>query len=1413
MLRWSDPDDSGNDHGLAIDDLTVTALGTDTAPTVSSATPASGATGVAVDANISVTFSEAVTVSDGWYAISCGSSSAHTAAVSGGPTTFTLDPDADFAHSETCTVTIDKDLVTNQDGTPNNMAADYSWSFTTVAEPTGCTELFFSEYIEGSSYNKALEIYNGTSSVVNLNTYAVELYTNGSPTASDSVTLSGNLNPGEVFVIAHTSADAAIQAVADALDGGLANFNGNDTLVLKHNSTIVDVIGQIGYDPGSQWGTDPTSTADNTLQRKVMVSAGDSNGSDAFDPVYEWDGYAPDIFTGLGSHIAMCGADFAPVVASTNPGSGASSVSPTANILISFSEAVNAAEDWYTIACSTSDAHTAEVSGGPVDFTLNPGSDFTLGESCTVTIDASKITDQDTEDPPDAMVANHNWSFTVSSGSGCGDPAVLIHTLQGNTDISPLSGQTDIVIEGVVVGDFQGSTGLNGFFVQEEDSQADGDPATSEGVFVYYSGVDVNVGDIVRVQGDVIEHFNLTEMTNVDSAVVCPGIAAVSPASVNLPVTALTDWERYEGMLINIPQTLYVTELYQLGRYGQIALSANDRLLQPTNVHPPSADPTSDRALLQDLNNRSRILLDDGSTTQNPDPIIYPQGGLSASNGLRGGDTLPGLTGILYYAYENYMIEPTAAINFTVANARPTISPAGNNNIRVASFNVLNYFITLDTNAYICGPLENQGCRGANTAEEFTRQRDKIIDAIITLDADIIGLMEMENHPDDGALSNLVDGLNAVAGLGTYNYINTGPLGSDAIKVALIYRPAAVTPVGSWATIPIADRDEWIDSSNRLPLAQTFQENTWEESFTVIVNHLKSKGSTCTGDPDLGDGQGNCPATRTAAATYLSTWDDPTGTGDPDILIIGDMNSYAMETPITTLINANFVDLIDVFNTNAYSYVFDGQWGYLDHALASDSLAPWAIDVREWHINADESSSLDYNTEFKSAGQIANLYSSDFYRASDHDPVLIQLNFSDAIYVDDDYTTNTPGWNINRFATIQGGINAAAAGQTVYVENLSADAETYVESVTLDKAITLAIQDDIRLNGSLTLQNGTVEAPAGTLTLSGNFTHNGGTFTQNNGTVAFDGAGTFTYAGSGTTFYDLVVNAGTVLDIGPGFAVANTVTNNGGLRENKTVNNASVAFLNLSTDEYYGVNINTTGDMGATTVTVWGNQACAGASGSTILRCFDITPETAQTAQVTFYYRDAEKNGNTTPNPWHWNGTTWEPIAGSTRGRSGEGYWVQATVSSYSPFTLGDNHPTAVFLTSFAAAPQGDSILLTWETAAELQNLGFNLYRAESIAGPWTKLNAELIPAQNPGAIFGASYEWLDTGVIPDTTYFYRLEDVDVNGASTFHGPVSATAVGVAAVGIVAFGARSPLAGLALALAAAAVLAVWRRRR
>jgi predicted extracellular nuclease len=372
---------------------------------------------------------------------------------------------------------------------------------------------------------------------------------------------------------------------------------------------------------------------------------------------------------------------------------------------------------------------------------------------------------------------------------------------------------------------------------------------------------------------------------------------------------------------------------------------------------------------------------------------------LSATNTLRSGYTVSGLTGVLEQRFGVYRVQPVGPVSFSDDNPRPLAPDGVGGRIKVSAMNVLNYFTTLDASGagpLICGPLANLECRGANTAAEFARQRDKIVSAIIGLDADVVGLMEIENNAV-AAVQDLVDGLNAASGPGTYAFIDTGTIGTDAIKVGLIYRAGKVAPVGNHAILDSAVDPTFIDTLNRPVLAQTFEESLTGERFTVAVNHLKSKGSDCNavGDPDTGDGQGNCNVTRTEAATALVNWlaDDPTGSGDLDFLIIGDLNSYAMEDPIAAIRNAGYVNLIDTFvGSGAYSFVFQGQSGYLDHALASPALAAQATAATEWHVNADEPIVLDYNVEFKSANHVTTLYAPGPYRSSDHDPLVVGLN-------------------------------------------------------------------------------------------------------------------------------------------------------------------------------------------------------------------------------------------------------------------------------------------------------------------------------------------------------------------------------------------------------------------------------------
>ncbi|NJN44811.1 MAG: ExeM/NucH family extracellular endonuclease, partial [Anaerolineae bacterium] len=514
-----------------------------------------------------------------------------------------------------------------------------------------------------------------------------------------------------------------------------------------------------------------------------------------------------------------------------------------------------------------------------------------------------------------------------------------IHDIQKSGTTSPLVGM-EVTISGIVVGDYQNTINeLSGFFVQEENSDSDANAQTSEGIFVFDNGfgVDVSVGDLVEVTGSVLEFtstdggLNSSSLTEISSPTVVNIVSSGNPlplgATIALPVTDLTDFEPFEGMLVNFPQTLFVTEHFLLGRFGQITLSSSSRLLQPTHATAPGTAALAYQA----ANDKNRIVLDDTSTLQNPDPILYPQpAGLTALNTLRGGDTTTGLSGVLDHRFGLYRIQPTGTVTFSHTNLRPMTPSNPGGNIKVASFNVLNYFSTLDDSGNICGPLSNLACRGADSAQEFTRQREKLFSALTTMNVDIVGLIEIENHATDVALDDFISGLNAVIGAGTYTKINTGTIGDDAIKVAFIYKPTTVSPFGSFAILDDTFDPNFHDDKNRPALAQTFIHNVTGEKFTVVVNHFKSKGSSCNdiGDLDAGDGQGNCNSTRTDAANVLVNWltTDPTTSGDPDFLIIGDLNAYAMEDPITVMGTGGYTDLVSAFlGADAYSYLFDGQ--------------------------------------------------------------------------------------------------------------------------------------------------------------------------------------------------------------------------------------------------------------------------------------------------------------------------------------------------------------------------------------------------------------------------------------------------------------------------------------------------------
>lgn len=565
------------------------------------------------------------------------------------------------------------------------------------------------------------------------------------------------------------------------------------------------------------------------------------------------------------------------------------------------------------------------------------------------------------------------WDGTPPDEDEEPEPELMaIGEVQGETDTSPVVGDV-VIVEGTVTGSYQGTNGFTGFYLQDE---GDDNPLTSDGIFVYAPRQPVyQEGENLRVTGSVSEAFGQTQITaGSQGGVIEPAEQeiVVEPTVVDLP---FSDWERYESMLLTFPQDLVIVEYFEYARFGEIVL-ATDRQYQPTHLMPQGEDAVN----LADAQERHRIRIDDGRGNQNPSPAIHPDGrDFTLDHYFRGGDTLTGITGVLSYRNNQFKMQPTQAdwfdAEYEATNPRESM-PELDGDFHVASFNVLNYFTTM-------------GSRGARDAEEFERQQQKIVSAIAEIDADVVGLIEIENNGT--AAENLVNALNGHVGEERYAAVNTGVLGSDEIVQAFIYQSATAEPVGEWAAY---DPD---DGRNRPALTQRFRHLVSGEEVTVSVNHLKSKGSACDEDNAGYDSEGaaNCNLTRVQMVEDMLEWFDANGFSDDRLLIMGDLNSYAMEDPINTLVDAGFTDFERYFQgTSAYGYVFDGRAGYLDYAMGNEAALADTVDTVSWHINADEATLLDYQTRFKGPEEQA-LWAPDPYRSSDHDPVIVALQLGD----------------------------------------------------------------------------------------------------------------------------------------------------------------------------------------------------------------------------------------------------------------------------------------------------------------------------------------------------------------------------------------------------------------------------------
>ncbi|MEW6445408.1 MAG: ExeM/NucH family extracellular endonuclease [Pseudomonadota bacterium] len=674
--------------------------------------------------------------------------------------------------------------------------------------------------------------------------------------------------------------------------------------------------------------------------------------------------------------------------------------------------------NWAVTGSSASPADAADFGG-----TLPSGVvSFGVGETTkTITVDVSGETTAESTEGFTVTLSGATGGASIIQATATGSildddsAATRISAIQGNSSASAMDGNI-VTVEAVVTAYMPG---LGGFYIQEEASDVDADPTTSEGIFVYDNRA-VTIGDIVRFNAEVDEFKGLTELKNLSNfSVVSSGNPLPTATLITLPVADMVNWEAVEGMLVEVRSSgssLVITDNYNLGQYGQVTLTSDSLLRNYTEDNAPSIPGyTAYQASTQ----RDQIILDDAFSSQFPS--VHPgRGGndLSASNTLRAGDSVTSITGVLdqyvagsELAYETtYRIQPTVEPVFSGA-ARPTASDlqtaVGSPEIKVASANVLNYFTTFGTANFTNPNGTTHDGRGASNATEFAHQQAKIVENLIGMNADVYGLMEMQNNGfDDGssAIDNLVDAMNAVAGAGTYAYIS-GPFndgaaagdsltaGDDAIMVAIIYKTTTVVPVGQAAVPDVTAYDAFSATyGNRVPLAQTFKSLADNEQFTLVVNHLKSKGSVI--DADVGDGQGNNNQARMEGVRDLLAWlgTNPTGSSDPDYLLVGDFNAYSHEDPIAYLDN-NGYDKV----SSGLSYSFDGLWGSLDHALTSTSMTSQVGNVVKWDINAPEPAILDYNMENKDAAQDVNYYAADPYRSSDHNPILIGLNLSGTV--------------------------------------------------------------------------------------------------------------------------------------------------------------------------------------------------------------------------------------------------------------------------------------------------------------------------------------------------------------------------------------------------------------------------------
>ena len=840
--------------------------------------------------------------------------------------------------------------------------------------------------------NDFIELFNRSNAAVDLSTWSVQ-YASSTGNTWQLTKLTGTIQPGQYYLVQESAGTGGSVDLPQADASGTLNMSGTAGKVVlvssqtalsgtaPNSSALQDVVGfgsATNFSEGSPTANLSASTAairnaggcTDTNNNAADFTVGGPVPRNSASPIKQCSGGGtqpaeqPIALNCPASIGGKAGTAFAGLLQASDPdsivnGASISSGARAGITLTGFSAAAGIGG-----SASAQLSVDASVGGGNYPVVVTFANNDGQTGSCTVNV-----------------LVSGEQTIPALQGSGATSP--FNNTVQTTTGVI-----TKLL--------------SSGYYIQ--DPEGDGDPTTPDAIYVYTGSAAApgKLGDLVRVTGTVTEYTptgaprSYTEIKDITASA---NLGTGKTVSVTNVVLGNDDLRRYEGMLVRFGGALTVNGNAYLGDRGELVLG-NGRLETATNRYRPN---TPEARALAAANERNMVVLDDNSFTT-PAHIPY----LGQDGTVRAGDTVNDLVGVLDFGALGggggwYKLQPTDAPSFSRTNVREDKPTVAAGNVRVASANVLNFFTTFTNGGDISGATSGKGCtvgnstsagncRGADNMAEFIRQRDKIVKELKAMDADAVGLMEIQNNGDT-AVSYLVDQLNAATAPGTYAYVPKPPAtGTDAIRVAMIYKPSRLSLVGG----AMSDNDS---INNRPPMAQTFKVNSNGAKFSMIVNHLKSKGSCGggAGNTDSGDGQGCWNLTRVQQATRLATYFIPAvvaASGDPDVLAVGDFNSYGHEDPIAYLTGTGMVNELERFvrgsGTIPYSYVFDGTSGYLDHALASSALDPQVTGVTEWHNNADEPEAIDYNL-----GDTADdPYVNNAFRASDHDPVVVSLNLA-----------------------------------------------------------------------------------------------------------------------------------------------------------------------------------------------------------------------------------------------------------------------------------------------------------------------------------------------------------------------------------------------------------------------------------